>query len=171
MKTCETVDNPESGYKVGDKYFDFVINSKDSEDDADSQHLYVKLTDLVDTYTGKDGTTVEVTVGEDNAIGAEVKNGAITTAKLAKDVSDEISKATAGVAANAKAIESAKTDLKAYADTAEADALSAAKADTTEKISDLTASIDADKDLDGKQKFFTHITQTAGVVDATANVI
>lgn len=171
VKTCETVDNPESGYKVGDKYFDFVINSKDSEDDADGQHLYVKLTDLVDTYTGKDGTTVEVTVGEDNAIGAEVKDGAITAAKLAKDVSDEISKATAGVAANAKAIESAKTDLKAYADTAEADALSAAKADTTAKISGLTASIDAGKDSDNKQKFFTHITQTAGVVDATANVI
>lgn len=47
VKTVTTVNNPVSGYVVGDKYLDFVVNSKDNS--ATDEHLYVLVSDLVDT--------------------------------------------------------------------------------------------------------------------------
>lgn len=171
VETCIEANKPEDGYAVGDKYIDFVINSKDSEGEGDSKHMYVKVTDLVDVYAGYESMTIKTEVADGNAIKAEVKDGAITAAKLDTTLSAEISSATAGVAANAKAIETAKTELKAYADKAEADALSTAKADAASKIASLTANVDAGKAADNKQQFFTKITQTNGMVAATAAVI
>lgn len=170
VKTCLTANSPETGYKVGDKYIDFVINSKDSNDDA-GDHMYVKVSDLVDVYNGYDGTTIKTEIADGNMIKAEVKDGAITAAKLAAAVSAEISDATAGVAANAAAITSTVNDLKAYADQAEADALAAAKTDTTAKINALTVSVEAGKTPEEQQKFFTKITQDGGKVTAEAAAI
>lgn len=169
MKTCASADAPEAGYAVGDKYLDFVINAKDGT--AADEHLYVKLTDLVDVYTGVDGAEIEVSIDGSNAVSAGVKDGAITAAKLAAGVSAEISAATSGVAANAAAIASQKTSLEAYADQAEADAVAAAKADAAGKIAALTASFEPGKSADGQQKFVTKITQDGGVVAGEAAVI
>lgn len=47
VKTVTTVNNPVSGYVIGDKYLDFVVNSKDNS--ATDEHLYVLVSDLVDT--------------------------------------------------------------------------------------------------------------------------
>ena len=44
-------------------------------------HIYIAVPELVDAYTGKDGTTVAVTVS-DYEIGAEVKNGSLTMTKF-----------------------------------------------------------------------------------------
>lgn len=53
LKTCETENDPEAGFKVGDKYIDFIINTKEGE--GKESHLYLNVKDLVDTYTaGKD---------------------------------------------------------------------------------------------------------------------
>ena len=47
VKTVSTANNPVSGYKVGDKYIDLVINVKEGTD-TDS-HIYILVSDLVDT--------------------------------------------------------------------------------------------------------------------------
>lgn len=44
------------GYETGDKYIDFVINSK--EDDDTDAHMYINVKDLMDTYTAGTGLTL-----------------------------------------------------------------------------------------------------------------
>lgn len=68
------------GFTEGDTYLDFVINTKNN--DGTDEHMYVNASALVDVYTGKDGTTVKVTVGDDNGIAAEVKDGSLGETKL-----------------------------------------------------------------------------------------
>lgn len=54
--TVSTADTPVTGYEVGDKYLDFVINTKDSS--GTDEHLYVLVSDLIDTYTAGSGLTL-----------------------------------------------------------------------------------------------------------------
>ena len=56
LETCSTADVPVAGYKVGDKYIDFVINTKDGS--GTDEHLYILVSNLIDTYTGGKGITV-----------------------------------------------------------------------------------------------------------------
>lgn len=56
METCTIINNPVTGYMVGDKYLDFVINTKDNT--GTSEHLYILVSDLVDTYTAGAGLTL-----------------------------------------------------------------------------------------------------------------
>lgn len=56
VETVETADAPYSGAQVGDKYIDFVINSKDN--DATASHVYLPVNDLVDVYTGGNGVNI-----------------------------------------------------------------------------------------------------------------
>lgn len=70
----------DKGFSIGDTYLDFVINTKTN--DGTDEHMYVNASALVDVYTGKDGTTVNVTVGDDNVISAEVKDGSLSETKL-----------------------------------------------------------------------------------------
>jgi hypothetical protein len=51
LATVTAADKPYSGAAVGDKYIDFVINSKDATSDTDADHIYLAVNDLVDTYT------------------------------------------------------------------------------------------------------------------------
>ena len=46
VKTCTVADQPVSGYVVGDKYLDLVVNTKDGS--GSDEHLYVLVSDLVD---------------------------------------------------------------------------------------------------------------------------
>ena len=59
VKTCSTADVPVQGYVVGDKYIDFVVNTKDSS--GTDEHIYILVSDLVEdtTYTA-DGTTLQL---------------------------------------------------------------------------------------------------------------
>lgn len=57
-ETCAKADTPIAGLKVGDKYLDFVINTKDSTV-ATGDHVYVNVADLVDTYTAGDNIKIE----------------------------------------------------------------------------------------------------------------
>lgn len=52
VKTVTVADEPYSGAAVGDKYIDFVLNTKSGT--AEDEHLYVPVNDLVDTYTGSE---------------------------------------------------------------------------------------------------------------------
>lgn len=57
IKTCVEDDKPVVGYKVGDKYIDFVINTKEGE--GEEQHIYLKVQELVDVYSGSTYISVD----------------------------------------------------------------------------------------------------------------
>ena len=54
VETCSTANTPSQGLAVGDKYIDFVINTKDGTGSA--EHLYLNLHDLTDVYTADEST-------------------------------------------------------------------------------------------------------------------
>lgn len=60
VKTCTTANVPVSGYNVGDKYLDFVVNTKDST--GTDEHIYILVSDLVDVYSA-DGSTLQLSSG------------------------------------------------------------------------------------------------------------
>lgn len=92
VKSCTIEGQPVTDYVVGTKYLDFVINTKDgSETD---QHLYVKLTDLVDVYTAGNTTSINMTLTDgqftavlnDSAVvESKIADGAVTAGKIATD--------------------------------------------------------------------------------------
>lgn len=75
--TVSTANTPVTGYKVGDKYLDFIINTKDSS--GTDEHLYVLVSDLIDTYTAGSGLTLN-----DNEF--SIGNGAISKSMLSSGV-------------------------------------------------------------------------------------
>lgn len=62
VETCTVADVPVEGYVVGDKYIDLVLAN------ASSSHIYVKVSDLVDTYTA--GTAISIS---NNQISVDVE--------------------------------------------------------------------------------------------------
>ena len=77
VKACTTANSPVSGYEVGDKYIDLVINSKDSTDT--DEHLYL-ATKEIGAYP-----VDEITLTVDNGKLA-IKDNGITWAKLSTTV-------------------------------------------------------------------------------------
>lgn len=55
VRTCTNADSPVIGYKVGDKYIDLVLAN------ADSSHIYILVSDLVDVNTAGFGITISGT--------------------------------------------------------------------------------------------------------------
>lgn len=84
VKTCTTANSPVNGYSPGDKYLDFVINSKDSS--ATDEHMYILVSDLVEdtTYTA-DNSTLQLSNGQ-----FSVKNGGIGTTQLSSSVNTSL---------------------------------------------------------------------------------
>ena len=71
LETVATADSPVAGYAVGDKYIDFVINTKDTaEGSAVDSHIYLNVKDLFNPYTNGNG--IELT---GNAFSAKAANG------------------------------------------------------------------------------------------------
>ena len=87
MGTCSTANSPVSGYKVGDKYLDFVINTKDNS--GTDEHIYILVSDLIDTYTA-DNSTLQLTNNQ-----FKVKNGGIGTTQLSSGVQTSLGYADA----------------------------------------------------------------------------
>ena len=138
VKSCEVENLPIEGLKVGDKYIDFTINSKEGE--AGEDHLYVSLKDLTDVYTGGTTDTVTVTVGDGNVITAAVNDSSITTAKIA-DSAVTTAKIDDAAVTTAKVADDAITNDK-IADNAVATEQLSAAAVTTAKIADLAVTSD-----------------------------
>ena len=97
-----------AGYTAGDKYIDFVINTKGN--DGTDEHMYINVKDLVEdtTYTA-DGTTLTLSNGQFSVTSGgidttQLANAAVTTAKI-----------------DAKAVTTAKIDDKAVTATQMAD--------------------------------------------------
>lgn len=83
LKTCTEVDQPVEGYKVGDKYIDFTINTV--EGSGNESHIYINVNELFDAYTsGSEASdTVVVTVNNNtNKISADITDGTVTRAKI-----------------------------------------------------------------------------------------
>lgn len=64
IEVVETADTPYTGAEVGDKYIDFVINTKGDGEAETPSHIYLPVQDLVDVYTGSNA----IQVGNDNVI-------------------------------------------------------------------------------------------------------
>ena len=85
LETCSVDDEPVEGYEVGDKYLDFVINTKDSS--ATDEHIYILVSDLVSAYTADE---TSLTLGSGNVFSikaggvgsTELSSNAVTTAKI-----------------------------------------------------------------------------------------
>ena len=58
VKTCTVIDTPVAGYVVGDKYIDLVL--------ANSNHIYIKVSDLIDqitiTETGTGNAVTDISI-------------------------------------------------------------------------------------------------------------
>lgn len=110
VKTCEADNAPVTGYKKGDKYLDFVVNTV--TDDETAKHIYIKLTDLVDVYTAAQGATeVSVVIDEHNVVSASLVDGGITTAKI-KDANVTEAKLAAESVTTAKIKDANVTEAK-----------------------------------------------------------
>ena len=96
-----------AGFTAGDKYIDFVINSKD-DDDTDA-HMYINVKDLVEdtTYTADESTLTlsseQFSIKAGGVDTTELADGAVTTAKI-----DATAVTTAKIAD--KAVTTAKID-------------------------------------------------------------
>lgn len=73
IEIVEVDDEPYTGAEVGDKYIDFVVNTKDG-DTGTPQHMYIALDDLVAVMQGSVGEEITVAIGANNAIQASVNN-------------------------------------------------------------------------------------------------
>lgn len=84
VKECTTADDPVSGYQVGDKYIDFVVNSTDGN--GNESHVYLLVEELVDVYTAEaSAAQVQLTISSTNEISAEIVDGSVDEAALAAD--------------------------------------------------------------------------------------
>ena len=72
VETVETADVPYVGAEVGDKYIDFVINTKDGSGSGTAQHIYIPFKDLMHPISGSIGTEVTVAVDSNNQISASI---------------------------------------------------------------------------------------------------
>lgn len=76
LETVTTNNNPVQGYKKGDKYLDFIINSKDNSET--NSHIYINVKELIDIYTADEST---LTLSANKQF--SVKDNGITYDKLA----------------------------------------------------------------------------------------
>jgi len=90
VKTCTTADVPVQGYVVGDKYIDFVVNTKDSS--GSDEHFYILVSDLVDVpvdwsdITGKPSSFTP----SSHTHGQITNAGALTSSAVTVDSGDYI---------------------------------------------------------------------------------
>ena len=88
VKTAAAADltNLGQGYSVGDKYIDFVINTKGN--DCTDEHMYINVKDLVEdtTYTADETTLTlageEFSIKDGGVDTTQIADSAITTAKI-----------------------------------------------------------------------------------------
>ena len=58
LAVVTTEDVPYDGAQIGDKYIDFVINTKENPSGSTQSHIYLPVNDLVDVYTA--GTGIKI---------------------------------------------------------------------------------------------------------------
>ena len=58
LAVVTTEDVPYDGAQIGDKYIDFVINTKENPSGSTQSHIYLPVNDLVDIYTAGNGIKI-----------------------------------------------------------------------------------------------------------------
>lgn len=120
VETVETADVPYAGAQVGDKYIDLVIAN------ADNQHIYIPVNDLVDTYTAGNGITIS-----NNAISANVVAGnglSVSASGIAMGAASASTSGVGGAAGAMSATDKEKLDTIEFA--------------TAQDVADLIADLD-----------------------------
>lgn len=84
LKVVTTENSPVSGYVVGDKYIDFVINTATA--DGNESHIYLKVSDLVDTYT--------------KGVGIDISSSNVVSIKINSSSANGLSASTEGLKLN-----------------------------------------------------------------------
>lgn len=74
VKECDTINEPVTGYKVGDKYIDFVLAGGE-------EHVYILVSDLVDVMQGYEGDEIK-TIINGQTVKAELLNNSVVMARL-----------------------------------------------------------------------------------------
>lgn len=115
IATVETADQPYTGAAVGDKYIDFVVNAKDS--DANAEHIYLAVNELVNIYTGGNGVTIT-----DNAVAVKI-DSANANGLTVDENGLALSKATATTAGAMSAEDKTKLDGLTFATDDEVNAM------------------------------------------------
>lgn len=110
VKTVEVENTPVSGYKVGDKYIDFVVNTTD--DTGNKSHIYLLVNELVDVYTSGDG----IEIGVDNTISLITQDGTKTVGGVSSSDYTEFKGAVAKANSNETAINAIDVRVKSLED-------------------------------------------------------
>ena len=127
IQTVATADTPYSGAAVGDKYIDFVVNSKDSDDTA--SHIYLPVNDLVDTYTAGNGidisgaNAVSVKIDATNAHGLSTSASGLALALATPDTYSDGTKTADGAAGALSSADKYKLDTITLATDAEVNSM------------------------------------------------
>ena len=175
VKVCEKDDEPVSGLKIGDKYIDLEINTKDGSETT--THIYLPIKDMVDAYIGAETTTAKVTIGNDNTISAEVRDGSLSYNKLSSDVTDKFDSLDATDEALRTDVDKVSADLIAEverataAETANAALIAAETVAREQADSDLTDyinSVSADLSTDYVKKIDNAVEATKSYIDGVA---
>ena len=175
VKVCEKDDEPVSGLKIGDKYIDLEINTKDESETT--THIYLPIKDMVDAYIGAETTTAKVTIGNDNTISAEVRDGSLSYNKLSSDVTDKFDSLDATDEALRTDVNKVSVDLTAEverataAETANAALIAAETVAREQADSDLTDyinSVSTDLSTDYVKKIDNAVEVTKSYIDGVA---
>ena len=101
LETVDTADEPVEGYLVGDKYLDFVINTKGDDEAETDTHIYINVKDLFNPYTAGNG--LDLTSGEFSVVAATNGGLEVTASGVAVDIADNSLKAdSSGLAVKVK---------------------------------------------------------------------
>ena len=71
VKTVTTADTPVTGYVVGQKYLDFVVNTVGG--DGTDSHIYILVEDLVDVYTAGNG----IDISNSNVVSVKIDSNSV----------------------------------------------------------------------------------------------
>lgn len=91
VKTVETADTPVAGYKVGQKYIDFTVNTVDGT--GNESHLYILVDDLIQALKAGNGinvaadNTISVVIDANNANGLSVGANGVALANVTASTS------------------------------------------------------------------------------------
>lgn len=158
VQTVDTPDVPYSGARVGDKYIDFVINTRDTSENE--EHLYLPVNDLMAAISG--GTNAETTVSISNTNEITVTINTIQAAKInyinstsGSDVNETVQAALSRIDGSDSTPGSIKKAVK--------DAVTALDAD-------LDAATDSSVTDQFKVPVMTGITEVDGVVTAVDSI-
>lgn len=150
LLTVADAGQPYAGAKVGEKYIDFVINTK-ADDDA--SHVYLPVNDLVDVYKGGNGIEIDASNNVAIKLGTETNGLGVDASglKLAPATASNAGAMTAaqaskldGIAEGAEVNQNAFSIVTAGGQTLEADS----KTDTLNIVAGANVTITADPATD-----------------------